>query len=70
LWKRIAAAAICGIALGLLYTAVSAILVKKMAAGDIAAVCIWRAFVFAILAPLGAIAVELKLPEPKIEKYA
>jgi len=67
LWKRIAAAAICGIALGVLYTAVSAVLVKRMAAGDIAAACVWRVFVFAILSTVGAIATELKLPEPKIE---
>ena len=67
LWKRIAAAAICGIALGLLYTAISALLVKKMAAGDIATACVWRVFVFAILSTVGAIATELKLPEPKTE---
>lgn len=67
LWKRIAAAAICGIALGALYTAVSAMLVKRLAAGDIAADCVWRVFVFAILSTAGAIATELKLPEPRPE---
>ncbi len=64
LWKRIAAATICGIALGVLYTAVSAMLVKRLAAGDIAAVCVWRVFVFAVLSTVGAITTELKLPEP------
>jgi MFS family permease len=68
LWKRIVAAAICGIALGVLYPAVSATLVQKMAAVDIAKACAWRVFVFAILSPVGAIATELKLPEPKAEK--
>jgi len=67
LWKRIVAAAICGIALGVLYPAVSATLVKEMAAVDIAKACAWRVFVFAILSTVGAIATELKLPEPKPE---
>ncbi|MBA7636821.1 hypothetical protein ES703_44449 [subsurface metagenome] len=67
LWKRIVAAAICGIALGVLYPAVSAMLVKKMAAGDTAAACVWRVFVFAVLSTVGAIATELKLPEPELE---
>jgi hypothetical protein len=67
LWKRIVAATVCGIALGVLYTAVSAMLVKTLAAGDIAAACVWRVFVFAVLSTVGAIATELKLPEPKPE---
>ena len=67
LWKRIVAATICGITLGVLYTAVSAILVKRLAAGDIAVACVWRVFVFPILSIVGAIATELKLPEPKLE---
>jgi len=67
LWKRIAAATICGIALGVLYTGVSAVLVKRMRASDIASACVWRAFLFAILSTVGAIATELKLPGPKTE---
>ncbi|HUS72408.1 MAG TPA: hypothetical protein VMY06_05015 [Sedimentisphaerales bacterium] len=67
LWKRIVAATVCGIALGLLYTAVSALLVKKMPIGDIAAACVWPVFVFAVVSTIGAIITELKLPEPKIE---
>jgi len=67
LWKRIVAATVCGIALGVLYTAVSAMLVKTLAAGDIAAACAWRVFAFAVLSTVGAIATELKLPEPKPE---
>ena len=70
LWKRIAAAAICGIVLGVLYTAVSALLVQRMAVGDIASACLWRVFVFAILSTVGAIATELKLPEPKAENHS
>jgi len=67
LWKRIVAAAICGIALGVMYPAVSATLVKKMAAVDIAAACVWRVFIFAMLSTAGAIVTELILPEPKNE---
>ncbi|MHC4397785.1 MAG: hypothetical protein ACYS1A_19240, partial [Planctomycetota bacterium] len=67
LWKRFLAATICGIALGLLYTLVSALLVKKMPIGDIAAACVWPVFVFAIVSTIGAIITELKLPELKTE---
>jgi hypothetical protein len=67
LWKRFVAATICGIALGLLYTVVSALLVKKMPIGDIAAGCVWSVFVFAIVSTIGAIITELRLPEPKNE---
>ena len=67
LWKRFVAAAICGIALGVLYPAVSALLVQKMAAVDISKACALRVFVFAILSPVGAIVTELILPEPKSE---
>jgi len=68
LWKRFVAATICGIALGLLYTLVSGLLVKKIPIGDIAAGCVWPVFVFAIVSTIGAIITELKLPEPKLEK--
>ena len=60
-------ATICGIALGLLYTAVSALLVQKMAAVDIAKACAWRVFIFAMLSTVGAIVTELILPEPKVQ---
>jgi hypothetical protein len=68
LWKRIVAAVICGIALGVLYPAVSAILVKEMAAVDFAKACAWCVFIFAMLSTLGAIVTELVLPEPKAQK--
>jgi len=67
LWKRIVAATICGIVLGVLYTAISTIIVYGLGTGDIAAICFWRVFVFAILTTVGAIATELKLPEPDSE---
>ena len=67
LWKRIVAATICGIVLGVLYPVVSATLVEKMAAIDIAKACAWRVFIFALLSTVGAIVTELILPEPKSE---
>jgi len=65
--KRIVASAACGIVLGVLYTAVSAILSHSsgIATGNLAADCAWRIFVFAVVATIGAIITELKLPEPK-----
>jgi hypothetical protein len=69
LWKRIVAAAACGAVLGLLYTAMSAILghAGLFTIGEIITVCAWRIFVFAVLATIGAILTELKLPEPDLE---
>ena len=69
LWKRIVAAAACGTVLGLLYTAMSAILghAGLFTIGEIITVCAWRIFVFAVLATIGAILTELKLPEPDLE---
>ena len=60
LGKRIAGAAVCGVLSGLLYTAVSVIFSSD---GGILAGGIWRVFIFAILATIGAIVTELKLPE-------
>jgi len=64
LWKRIVAATVCGIATGVLYSTISAMIVDGLAAGDIAAACARRAFVFVIFSTIGAIVTELKLPEP------
>jgi hypothetical protein len=62
--KRIVAAAVCGVLIGVLYTAVSAILSYN---GGIVASCVWRVFIFAILSTIGAIVTELKLPNTDIE---
>jgi hypothetical protein len=68
LWKRIVAAIICGCLAGVFYTVISAVLVQSSGAtGFIAADCIWRVFVFAILSTIGAAITELKLPEPQAE---
>jgi hypothetical protein len=68
LWKRFVAATICGVALGLLYPVVSALLVQKMPIGDIVKACVWSGFIFAIMSTIGAISTEMRLPEPKTEK--
>jgi hypothetical protein len=64
LWKRIVAAAGYGAVVGALYTIVSAILNDN---SGIAASCVWRIFIFAILSTIGAIVTELKLPDPDLE---
>jgi len=68
LWKRIVSAAGSGAVVGLLYTAVSAALAgpDTPAPGQIAAACLWRLFVFAAFAAVGAIFTELKLPDPDL----
>jgi hypothetical protein len=60
LTRRVAAAAASGAAAGVVYAAISA-----MAGYDnsIAASCVWRMFIFAILSAAGAIITEIKLPE-------
>ena len=68
--KRIVAATLCGIAAGVLYTGISAILsfnVGLSAAGEIAGNCFWRSFVFAIFSTIAAIITELKLPDADLQ---
>ena len=61
LGKRIVAAAVCGVLTGLLYTAVSTIIMSHNS--SIVADGIWRIFIFTIISSIGAIITELKLPE-------
>jgi hypothetical protein len=65
-WKRIVSAAVCGVVVGAFYTAFSAILSRSsgIVAYNLAASCVWRVFVFAVLSTIGAVVTELKLPEP------
>jgi hypothetical protein len=67
LWKRIVAAAVCGIMIAALATTFSAILSYSsgITVENLATACVWRIFVFAILSTIGAIVTELKLPEPR-----
>ena len=66
--RRIITAAVCGIAVGFSYTAVSAVLSYNggFEAGWLAMACVWRVFVFTILATIGAILTELTLPDPDL----
>jgi len=66
LWKRIIGGAVCGSTVGLLYTAVSAILGYGALFGgdDVVIDCVWRVFLFSILSTLGVLLTEIKLPEP------
>jgi hypothetical protein len=66
--KRIIGAVVCGGAIGVLYTAASAILSYSdpIRLGEMATDCMWRVFIFAILSSIGVILTELKLPEPRV----
>jgi len=68
LWKRVVAATICGVLVGILYIAVSAMLghISGTGADKIMTICLWRAFIFTILSTIGAVITELKLPDPVI----
>jgi hypothetical protein len=68
LGKRFVGAAICGAAMGVFYTAVSAFLGHNdgIRVGEIAANGMWRIFVFSIFSVFGAILTELKLPDPNL----
>ena len=67
LWQRIVGAAVCGVLVGVLYTAVSAGLQGDglVLSGVIMGNSIWRIFVFAIFSVIGALITELKLPDPE-----
>ena len=67
LWERMVGAAVCGLLLGIFYTAVSAGLQGNhpLLLGALMVSCIWRVFVFAIFSVIGAILTELKLPDPE-----
>lgn len=66
MWKRVIGAAACGGSVGVLYTAVSAILGYGGSIGtsDIVINCVWRVFIFTILSTIGMLLTEIKLPEP------
>ena len=66
--KRIIGATVCGGLVGILYTALSAVLGygKLIGISEIAAACVWRVFLFTILSTIGLLFTELKLPEPRI----
>jgi hypothetical protein len=70
LWKRLIAAIVCGAASAMLYTAAAAALgfgEGLIETAGLVKACAWRVFVFAIVWPIGAIAAELKLPDPDLQ---
>jgi len=69
LWKRVVAAAVCGIAIGLFHTAVRAALNPGevvIGMGLLTKSFVWQAFIFAILSIIGAVVTELRLAEPQL----
>ena len=71
LWKRIVAGTVCGVAVGVAYTAIGAITGPGdvvIWAGELAKSCVWRVFVFGVLSTVGAIITELKLRDPDLRR--
>jgi len=66
LGQRFIGAAVCGVAIGLLYTAISALLGQSngISLGLLGAGCVWRVFLFSIFSTIGAIVTELNLTDP------
>jgi hypothetical protein len=68
LWKRVVASAVCGCLVGFFNMVV--LMLQSNAdgvfAGDMPTDCILRVFTFAVLAMIGAIITELKLPDPEL----
>ena len=64
-WKRVVGGVVCGGAVGVLYTAASAMSVygESMGVGGVVATGVWRIFVFAILSTVGVLLTEIGLPE-------
>lgn len=69
LGQRFVGAAGCGVAVGLLYTVISALLEQSsgVSLSTLGASCLWRVFLFAMFATLGAIVTELTLPDPDLK---
>ena len=67
LWKRIAGAALCAVAVGVFSAIVSGLFGTSapVGASTIAIIGIWRAFVFTMISVLGVLLTEIKMPEPQ-----
>jgi hypothetical protein len=63
--ERIIGAAACGASIGVIYTAVSALLGSGLVdAGAVVTELLWRVFLFGIFCVVGVLLTELRLPEP------
>ena len=67
LYKRFIAAAIGAIALGILYSCVSYLIIPDVPVADIAKACAWRVFAFTVFSTVGAVIAELKLTDPDLK---
>jgi len=67
LWKRIAGAALCAVAVGVFSAIVSGLFGTSapVGASTIAIIGIWRAFAFTMISVLGVLLTEVKMPEPQ-----
>ena len=67
--RRVVAAVVCGLLAALFYTVISGLLSRssQIIVANIIVSGVWCIFIFAVLATIGAVVVELKLPEPKID---
>jgi len=67
-YKRVISAAFWGILTGLFYTAASVMVVlqREIIIGDVMTSGAWRVFIFTVLAVIGAVITELRLPDPDI----
>ncbi len=69
LWKRVVSATACGILTAIAFTLATGLLFApdlEIGPASLISTGIWRAFAFAILAAIGAVVAELRLPEPEI----
>jgi len=69
MWKRIASAALCGLAIGVLFTLTTATLNHNhpdAAFGQLVPTAVWRLFAMTVFATIGAIIRELTLPDPDL----
>jgi hypothetical protein len=66
IWNRVIGAVMCAAVVGVFSTLISVVLGAGDSIGfsEIAVVCLWRIFVFAILSVVGLLFTEIKLPEP------
>jgi hypothetical protein len=65
MWKRVAGAAVCGVAVGVLYTALPVMFGYggDMGIGVMALNGLWRIFIFTVLSTVGVLLTEISLPE-------
>ena len=69
LGKRFVSAAVCGVAVAVFYTVLSAMLGHSggITAAKIVASCMWRIFVFSLFSLMGVIITELMLGDPELK---